>query len=139
MVYSDASDSWCGGYSVEVGPHFSHGLWSTDEAGLSSTWRELKAVYNMLWSLAPKLRGHIVKWFSDNQNVTRIVDAGSRKQHLRVGAMVIFEICLQYGIKLEMEWIPRSRNQLADCVRKFQDHDDWMVDPNLCSLGATYY
>ena len=58
LVYSDASDSGYGGYSVEVGPHFAHGLWSKDEAGLSSTWRELKAVFNVL--RAPKLRCEMV-------------------------------------------------------------------------------
>lgn len=34
-------------------------------------------------------KGHIVKWFTDNQNVTLIVQVGSRKQHLQDGAMAI--------------------------------------------------
>ena len=117
VVYSDASDSGYGGYSVEVGPNIAHGPWSVHEAKLSSTWRELKAVFQVLRSLAPKLSGHIVKWFSDNQNVTRIVHSGSRKQHLQDGAMAIFELCFQHGIKLEMEWIPRAKNELADYIR----------------------
>ena len=110
VVYSDASDSGYGGYSVEVGPNVAQGCWSEHESKLSSTWRELKAVYQVLRSLAPKLSGHTVKWFSDNQNVTRIVHTGSRKPHLQDGAMVIFEVCFQYNIKLVMEWIPRSQN-----------------------------
>ena len=76
IVYSDASDTGYGGYSVEVGPHIAQGSWSKHEANLSSTWRELKAVYRVLCSLAPNLKGHVVKWFSDNQNVTLIVHAG---------------------------------------------------------------
>ena len=120
-----------GGYSVEVGPHIAHGPWSVHEAKLSSTWRELKAVFQVLRSLAPKLSGHIVKWFSDNQNVTRIVHSGSRKQHLQDGAMAIFELCFQHGIKLEMEWIPRAKNELADYISKMQDYDDWMIDPSM--------
>ena len=71
---------------MEVGPQIAQGSWSKHEASLSSTWRELKAVYRVLCSLAPYLKGHVVKWFSDNQNVTRIVHAGSRKQHLQDGA-----------------------------------------------------
>ena len=63
VVFSDASDSGYGGYSVEVGPEFVQGSWAEHEAQLSSTWRELKAVYLVLCSLAPKLRGHIVKQF----------------------------------------------------------------------------
>ena len=130
IVFSDASDSGYGGYSVEVGPQFVHGTWSEHEAQLSSTWRELKAVYQVLCSLAPKLKGHIVKWFTDNQNVTRIVQSGSKKPHLQDGAMAIYEVCFQNGIKLEMEWIPRSQNELADYISRIQDFDDWMVDPN---------
>lgn len=131
VVYSDASDRGYGGYSVELGPEVAHGNWSKEEAIQSSTWRELKAVYQVLCSLASKLRGHTVKWYSDNQNVTRIVLAGSRKQHLQEGAMAIFEVCFQNGIKLEMEWVPRAQNQLADYISRIQDFDDWKIDPNL--------
>ena len=59
-----------------------HGQWSSYEASLSSTWRELKAVALVLNSFAPKLAGHRVKWFTDNQSVKQIVDCGSRRQHL---------------------------------------------------------
>ena len=89
FIYSDASDSGYGGYSVEVGPHVAQGCWSEHESKLSSTWRELKAVYRVLCSLVPRLSGHTVKWFSDNQNMTRIVHTGSRKPHLQDGAMAI--------------------------------------------------
>ena len=53
VVFSDASSSGFGGYSVEVGPQIAHGTWSDHEAQLSSTWRELKAVYQVLRALAP--------------------------------------------------------------------------------------
>ena len=59
-----------------------HGQWSEYEASLSSTWRELKAVSLVLYVLASKLSGHRVKWFTDNQNVVRIVEFGNKKQHL---------------------------------------------------------
>ena len=131
VVYSDASDSGYGGYTIEVGPQISHGAWSEHEAQWSSTWRELKAVYEVLRSLAPTLRGHTIKWFSDNQNVTRIVHTGSRRQHLQEGAIAIYDVCFQHGIKLEMEWIPRSENEIADYISRIQDTDDWMIDPYL--------
>ena len=38
-------------------------------ASLISTWRELRAVDHVLCSFAPKLKGHTVRWSSDNQNV----------------------------------------------------------------------
>ena len=131
IVYSDASSTGYGGYSVELGPELAQGQWSVHEMSLSSTWRELKAVDNVLRSFASKLSGHVVKWFSDNQAVVRIVQVGSRKQHLQEGALSIFEQCFQHDIKLEMEWIPRSANEIADYISRIQDFDDWMASPVL--------
>ena len=97
-----------------IGHDVAQGTWSKDEATLSSTWRELKAVDQVLRSYAAKLRGHRVRWFSDNQNVVRIIQVGSRKEHLQDGAMSIYEVCMRYGIKPEVDWIPRSLNDNAD-------------------------
>ena len=72
-----------------------------------------------------------MKWFSDNQAVVRIVQVGSGKPHLQEGALSIFELCFQHGTKLEMEWVPRSANEMADYVSRIRDFDDWMVNPNL--------
>ena len=69
---------------------------ATDGAKLDL--EELKAVDLVLRSFASKLAAHAVKWFSDNQNVIRIVQAGSRQPHLQHGAMSIFEICWKHGI-----------------------------------------
>ena len=55
---------------VELGPGVSHGQWSVDQAACSSTtWQELRAVDHVLRSFAPKLKGHTVKWLSDNHPV----------------------------------------------------------------------
>ena len=101
VAYSDASSSGYGGYVVEIGPSISHGHWSPQEAAMSSTWRELRAVFAVLQSFAEKLQGHTVKWFTDNQNVVRIVQVGSKKPHLQEGAMAIFQTC-QYTLGLAM-------------------------------------
>lgn len=77
---------------VELWPQISHGQWSPDQAKCSSTWRELRAVDHVLRSFASKLPGHSVKWFSDNQNVVRIVQYGSKRPHLQYGAISIFEL-----------------------------------------------
>ena len=126
-MYSDASSTGYGGYAVELGPEFAQGQWSADEMVLSSTWRELKAVYNVLQSFASKLSGHAVKWFSDNQAVVHIVQVGSHRQHLQEGALSIFELCFQYNIKLEMEWTPRSANEIADYISRIRYFDDWSI------------
>jgi hypothetical protein len=67
VVYSDASDCGYGGYFVEIGPEFAHGNWSKDEAVLSLTRRELKAVYRVLCSLASKLKGHCQMVFRQSE------------------------------------------------------------------------
>ena len=72
-----------------------------------------------------------MKWFSDNQAVVWIVQVGSGKSHLQEGALSIFKLCFQHSIKLEMEWVPRSANEVADCVSRIKDFDDWMVNPNI--------
>ena len=131
VAYSDASSSGYGGYIVEIGPHHSHGQWSETEAKQSSTWRELKAVDMVLQALATKLEGHTVKWCTDNQNVVSIINIGSRKPHLQDGAMCIYDRCLQHSIKLEMAWIPRKENEMADYLSRIVDFDDWQVDPGL--------
>ena len=118
IAYSDASGTGYGGYVVELGNEVSSGLWSPEESVLRSTWRELKAVFNVLTALAAKLRGHKVKWFTDNQGVVSIITNGSKKPHLQEGALSIFEVCMQNAIKVEMVWLPRSDNEKADSVNE---------------------
>ena len=129
VAFSDAS---CyGGYVVELGSDIANGQWSPVEARQSSTWRELKAVDQVLRSFAEKLAGHRVKWFTDNQNVVRIVQLGSRRQHLQDGAMSIFEVCLANNIRLDIAWIPRSLNDRADFISRIVDYDDWQLCPRI--------
>ena len=131
VVYSDASDTGYGGYTVEHGVHVAQGSWSPEEAIQSSTWRELVAVSRVLISIASKLRNMRVRWFSDNQNVVRILQVGSRKPHLQEQAMKVFETCISYQIRLEPDWLPREENELADFISRIVDYDDWQVNPEL--------
>ena len=139
VAFSDASSTGYGGYVVELGLVVAHGQWTELQMTYSSTWRELKAVDLVLRSFADKLAGHAVKWFTDNQNVVRIVQAGSRQPHLQDGAMIIFELCWKHGIRLEMAWIPRSLNDRADYVSRIVDFDNWGVHPFVFSwLNGQY-
>ena len=131
IAYSDASDFAFGGYVVELGKEVAHGMWSESEARLSSTWRELKAIDQVLRSFAPKLQGHKVKWFTDNQSVKHIVMHGSKRLHLQDGAFSIFETCMNFSLKLDVEWIPRGDNERADHISRIIDVDDWKIDPAL--------
>ena len=106
VVYSDASDSGFGGYFVQCGLDLVSGVWSHEEMRTSSTFREILAVKFVLLSLVNQLSGLTVKWFTDNQNVPRIISSRSSEEHLQSEALSIFNICCSHGISIEMEWIP---------------------------------
>ena len=129
VVYSDASDKGFGGYMVEHGPCTAFGQWSPEEAVKSSAWRELTAVYRVLHSMASKLRDSRVRWFTDNQNVVRILQVGSRKEHLHKVALDVFSLSMNNHIHLEPEWIPRELNEQADYLSRIVDFDDWKLNP----------
>ena len=62
VVYTDASDTGYGGYVVEHADCISYGQWTCLEAGHSSTWRELSAVWLVLQAVAEKLLNYRVRW-----------------------------------------------------------------------------
>ena len=109
--------------------HVAQGNWSEHEAKQSSTWRELVAVCRVLHAIANKLVNMRVHWFTDNQNVVRILQVGSAKPHLQSEAVDVFKQCIANNIRLEPEWIPREENQMADYISRIMDYDDWSLDP----------
>ena len=131
VVYSDASDTGYGGYVVEHGHYTAHGQWTAPEAVLSSTWRELTAVWRVLQSLASELSSNRVRWFSDNQNVVRILQVGSRRPQLQEVAMKIFSLTIHCQIRLEPEWVPREQNEQADYLSRIIDLNDWLLNPEI--------
>ena len=131
VVYSDASDTGFGGYTVEHGGEVAHGHWDPMKAQQSSTWRELRAVRLILESLLNKLQNCTVKWFTDNQNVARIIQVGSKTPLLQKEALMVFTLCVTYNISIEPEWIPSEKNELADFISHIQDWDDWQLNPSV--------
>ena len=101
VVYSDASSSGYGGYLVEHGCYIAHGQWLPQERIQSSTWRELNAVHKVLASLTDKLENQRIRWFTDNQNVVRILNTGSRNPLLQQEALAIY-LTSQLPTRLEL-------------------------------------
>ena len=133
VVYSDASDTGYGGYVIEHGACVAYGQWTEQEAQQSSTWRELTAVLRVLMAVAAKLSNFRVRWFTDNQNVARILVVGSKKPLLQAVALTIFSLTVQSQIRLEPEWIPRELNERADYLSHIIDYDDWQLNPSVFS------
>ena len=135
VVYSHASATGYGGYIVDHGNLIANDVWSEDEAAQSSTWHELRAVKAVLESFQSKLRNERVRWFTDNQNVVRIVQHGSGKPALQAEALGIFSLCVNNYIRIESEWIPREQNELADYYSCLVDYDDWILTTQWYFLG----
>ena len=125
VCYSDASSTGCASYILEFDNTISHKMWGVEEAQKSSSFRELKAISLGLESFLPLVKGHTIKWYTDNQSVSRIVEVGSMKEDLQCLALRISSMCLLNSITLEVEWIPRSANDRADFLSRVMDYDDW--------------
>ena len=140
-MYSDTSDSGYGGYTVNVGLRIAQGQWSESESQASSTWRELEVINRILQAYSKLMNGETAKWLTDNQNVVRIIEHGSRKHLLQEIAVNILSILMQTAIRLEMAWIPSEKNQQADYLSRLVDHDDWMVNfpVDRFNLGTTHH
>ena len=80
-----------------------------------------------LQSFATLVEGSHFKWFTDSQAASKVVEVGSLKFDLHRVARSIFCICIQSGIHLEVQWIPRSLNQQGDCISRLIDIDDWQL------------
>ena len=81
----------------------------------------------VLESLLPKLKNERIRWFSDNQNVVRILEVGSKNPPLQREALAVFSMAARSLIRIEPEWIPCAHNQQADYLSRIQDRDDWMI------------
>jgi hypothetical protein len=124
IVYSDASNTGYGGYMVENPSDIAHGMWSSNESMKSSTWKELTTVKNILFSINKFLHNKRIKQFTDNQNVVSIINKGSMKRELQDIAINILRNCLNNNISIDVEWIPRSKNDQADCISRIVDYGD---------------
>ncbi|CAC5407748.1 unnamed protein product [Mytilus coruscus] len=127
IVYTDASSFAAAGYTVETFKKVVHKMWTYEEKQKSPTYRELKAVLITLNSLMKYFHSRLVKIYTDNQNVVRIITAGSMNAELQVLAIEIFNLCVQNSISIEIEWVPREKNKIADFYSKIFDFDDWHI------------
>ena len=127
VVYSDASNSGCGGYIVDIQGSESFRTWQSGEEKTSSTYREMLGVHTVLQSVTSFLRGKKVRWYTDNQCVVSIINKGSMKVHLHELSLKIYKFAIQNSIDLYMEWIPRTLNEKADLISRIIDKDDWQT------------
>lgn len=66
-----------------------------------------------------KLGAQTVVWYTDNQNVARIVNIGSKVPALRKMALDIHRGCLSRSISIDMQRIPRDFNFLPTTLGRW--------------------
>ena len=71
--------------------------------------------------------------FSDNQNIVRTIQVGSRnpKLHVQAEAMKIFGVSLAYSVKIGTKWVPREQDHVADYLSRKANFDDWGINPHV--------
>ena len=127
IVFSDASQYACGSLIQANKELVCHKIFTEEERGYSSTRRELITIEYSLKAFGSVLENSRIKWFTDNQSTTRIVDVGSMKFELHLLAYDIFSYCLKHNIDLSVQWIPRELNSQADFISKIRHCDDWQI------------
>ena len=137
-LFVDASDSGWGGFIDGVASSEARGYFTSEERILSSTWREVRGLLELLRSHVAAIRGKTILVFTDNQNVERYFAAGgcsgSKTHKLHIELLAIFWFCVASGITLTVQWIPRDLNEKADYLSKIVDIDDWKLHPSLFSV-----
>ena len=130
IIHSYASAHACGGHTLCVDTQ-EFGLYfialSSIESQTGSNFRELVAILYSLQSFKAKVKGKVVKYFIDNQNVATITSKGSTSLGLHSLALKNFQFCLDNNISMEVEWVPRSLNTFADSISRIVDYDDWAL------------
>jgi hypothetical protein len=97
------------------------------EKKVDSNERELLAVVHLLQSLLSGFAGKSVKLHVDNANAADILMTGSNKPRLHFYARLVSDICIKNNIRLDVSWIPRSLNNVADVFSKTYDGDSYSV------------
>ena len=126
-IYTDASGIGYGAYVNEYDNLEVVGSWTESEKEYSSSWRELEALDRALRSFGPCLEGQNIRWYTDNRNITRIVQKGSRNIHLQKIALDIHQTCEHFSLYIDPVWIPREQNTKADELSRISDSDDWAI------------
>ena len=126
VLFTDASSTGCGGF-IQGSALVCHKNWSPEESQKSSTWRKLVAINFALEAFDKHLAGQSVASNTDNQNVVRIIQAGSMVQELQYIALNIFLFTSQRQIHLNVSWLPRNQSSQADFLSKIVDFDDYSL------------
>ena len=87
--------------------------------------RDIEMIFPVILAITCGTR---VRWFTDSQNVARILAVGSKIPRLQTEVLAIFLTALANQVRIEPEWIPQNSNQKADYISRIVDYDNWSID-----------
>ena len=93
-----SSDVGFGCFSASLDGVTASGMFTAEDLGQSSTFRELKAIYYVFIFLCGATKVEKIKVFTENQGAARIVSVGSSKVHLQSVAMSIFRMSFKWDL-----------------------------------------
>lgn len=132
-----------GGWTKENGQLLiASGKWDFETKARSSTWLELLGMLNVLQSLnmGGRLIGQRVLIRTDSQPARDIlVKGGSVVPAIQDVCMPLLWFCIEQGIDLLLEWVPRELNEFADALSKHQDYGGWVLNPARFAELATLW
>jgi hypothetical protein len=112
-VATDTSDFGWGGHTLN-GPSFiAHEYFSHWESLSSSTYRELLGVTRCLQSRVVQCKDKFVVLQTDAMNLLGVINHGSSKLLLNILARELFSFCLEFKIRIVIEWFPREENAIT--------------------------
>ncbi len=97
---------------------YAHEYFSEEECGTSSTYRELLGVLRCLCAMMHACAGKFVVFQVDAHNLLGIVNRGSPRLSINKLAWELLWLCVERGITIKAEWVPREENALADELSK---------------------
>jgi hypothetical protein len=135
-IFGNASATGCGSFIVNSGLVAARSF-TVEERQAHSTCRELENVHFTLKAFLPHLEDRCVKFFVDNESSMRIISNGSMKLSCHQFALEIFKTYFENSISLNMEWVPRGENKVADAILRLSeviDTDDWGISDEFFKL-----
>jgi hypothetical protein len=97
------------------------------EVATDSNERELLAISRVVQAVCNKVAGSVFTIHTDNTNAAIICTKGSPKPRLNKHAAKIASIGIKYDFKINVVWVPRTLNNVADYISVLRDYTDYSI------------
>ena len=126
-MFSDAGEHMMGGAQFKEGLLVQGSAYKEyfgeKERGMSSTYRELRAIEQGLRLRGELFRGHVVRWGCDNWAASKIIKLGSMKFECHEVAKSIGKVAREFEVVLEPFWLSRRSEEITVCDALSKDFD----------------